>query len=98
MTDIINKAFHMLADDSDLLRRVTTEWHMVVGKIEERAAKMRPKMKVYEVWHEIQIAREALLGAIVEGKSPENAKFIALDRVGIGYVRNAAGRFLRWTE
>lgn len=94
--EITDRAFDMMANDSALLSRASAALRIIQEQIENRAIKQKPLPKNFEVWHEKQVAREALLTAIVEGKTMDDAMFIALDRVKIGYVRNEAGRFLRW--
>ncbi len=58
-------------------------WDRVAQKIDDRAASTRPKMKVFEVHHQQETARFALLLAIAQGRAPESGEIEALESIGL---------------
>lgn len=79
--EIAEKARTRISGNPPLEVALRAAWDRICTKIEERAASVRPKRKVFEVHHETQAARLALLTAIVEGRSPETGETEAPERV-----------------
>lgn len=81
--EIIAKARELCAAHPPLADAFKAAWSRVCDKIEARALAKRPKPRVFEVHHETEIARIALLTAIAEGRAPESGEVEALERVGL---------------
>ncbi len=58
-------------------------WKIANDLIVERAAKRKPRPKVYEVYHEATVAQLAFLEALKGGDTPDVAAVKAAERVGI---------------
>jgi hypothetical protein len=81
--EVIGAARAKLGKDTPLNTAVMEAWDKVCDQIQARAVARRPKMKVFEVHHETQVAKLALLTAIVEGRTPSAAQEAALRSVGL---------------
>lgn len=80
--EIAAKARELCAAQPPLAASFKAAWSRVCDKIEARALTKRPKARVFEIHHETELARLALLTAIAEGRSPEAGEAEALARVG----------------
>jgi hypothetical protein len=69
------------ATDATFEIELTAAWNRVCNEAEKRAIKR--KLKVFEVRHELQIARLSLFRAVNAGVSFEGAEHAALCAVGI---------------
>lgn len=77
----VAKVREMIAENPALAEDFKAAWNRVCDKIEARALAKRPKPRVFEVYHQTEVARIALLTAIAEGKSLEASEAVALTRV-----------------
>ncbi len=69
------------AKDPAFETELTAVWNRVCDEAEKRAIKR--KLKVFEVRHEMQIARLSLFRALACGVSFEGAEHAALSAIGI---------------
>lgn len=81
--EIVEAAKAKLAKHPPLAEATKAAWNRVCDKIQDRALTRRPKPKVFEVHHETEVARLALLAAIANGRGPESGEIEALERVGL---------------
>ena len=81
--EIIAKVREMCAAHPPLADATKAAWNRVCDKIEARALAKRPKPKSFEVHHETEAARLALLTAVAEGRAPESGEIEALERIGL---------------
>jgi hypothetical protein len=56
-------------------------WNRVLAQLQTLYAARRPVMKSFEAHHSNEVAREAFLRALVDGKTIEEAEAIALQRI-----------------
>lgn len=81
--EAIAKVKGMIASKPALGAELTAAWNRVCDRIEERALAKRPKPKSFEVHHETEAARAALMTAIAEGRTVETAELESLNRIGL---------------
>lgn len=81
--ETIEKVKAMCAKHPPLRDALQAAFDRVCAKIEARAIARRPKPKVFEVHHETQVARLALMEAVAAGRAPESGEVEALERIGL---------------
>lgn len=69
------------AEDAGFEIELTAAWNRVCDEAEKRA--LARKLKVFEVRHELQVARLSLFRALTAGTSFEAAEHAALCAIGI---------------
>lgn len=73
----------MVAADPALGIAMNAAWNRICDKIEARALARRPKPKVFEVHHDLQVARLAFLEGVVAGCGVDAAEAESLAKVGL---------------
>lgn len=81
--EVVAKVRDMIAAQPALADAFKAAWNRVCDKIEARALAARPKPRVFEIHHETEVARVALLTAIAEGRAIEVAEGESLAKIGL---------------
>jgi hypothetical protein len=70
-----------MASDPLVAAEWRAAWNRVLARLQTLYAARRPVMKSFEAHHSNEIAREAMLRALVDGKTIDEAEAIALQSV-----------------
>lgn len=84
--EVTTKVREMCEANPEFQKTLWAAWGEVCDRIEKRALARRPKPKSFEVHHECEVARLALLKAVVGGATPEAARLQSAEAIGMEWT------------